>query len=78
MIIYIELLIILGIMLTFLIALVLGIWFIVGKIGEVTKPLVEVAKGNQAVLQALEGITKTLGNIQSNGEAAGGLIPVIS
>ena len=65
-------------MFAFLIALVLGIWFIVGKIGDVTKPLVEVAKTNQAVLQALEGITKTLGNIQSNGEASGGLIPVIS
>jgi hypothetical protein len=65
------------IMFGFLIVLVLGMWFIVGKIGDAMKPLVEVAKTNQAVLEALQGVLQGANNLKAQ-IGGSGIIPVVN
>lgn len=59
----------------FLIVLILGIWFIVGKVGDATKALAATAEVNKAVLEALNNVLRSADNIKTSGGITGGLIP---
>jgi len=59
----------------FLIVLILGIWFIVGKVGDSTSALAATADTNKAVLEALQGVLQSTDNIQSGITGGSGLIP---
>lgn len=57
----------------FLIVLMLGMWFIVGKVGEATSALANTAQTNEEVVASLNSILTANSNIQSGGGS--GLIP---
>jgi len=66
-------------MFLFLIVLILGMWFIVGKVGDSTKALSDTAQTNERVASLLEGILKGSDNIANrinSGEGSSGLTPV--
>jgi Na+-transporting methylmalonyl-CoA/oxaloacetate decarboxylase gamma subunit len=52
-------------MFAFLIVLILGMWFIVGKIGDAVAPLGAAAEQSVKIQEANAGITNTLSNIVS-------------
>jgi len=62
-------------MFLFLVVLVLGMWFIIGKIGESTQALVSTAESNKAVIETTQKILQLNANMGglSNGT---GLIPL--
>ena len=51
------------ILFVFLVVLVLGMWFIVSKIGDVTAPLTASTKANTELMEASKGILSSLDNI---------------
>jgi len=57
----------------FLIVLMLGMWFIVGKVGDSTSALAATAETNERVAGLLEGILQGASNIKSG--IGSGLIP---
>jgi len=57
----------------FLIVLMLGMWFIVGKVGEATSALAATADTNKVVAEKLAAILQGSSNIQTTGGS--GLIP---
>jgi len=67
----------------FLVVLVLGMWFIVGKIGEATAPLalsaentVKIQEANDKTLSKLDSVLRQIGYIDSNNNGGGsGLVP---
>ncbi len=67
----------------FLIVLILGIWFIVGKIGEATAPLAEsgentvkIQEANDKTIQKLDSLLRAMGYLeQSNVNTTTGLVP---
>jgi len=60
----------------FLIVLILGMWFIVGKIGDAVAPLSEASKISLDIQQSNADITEKLERIASNlGKGSTGLIP---
>ena len=64
------------IMFLFLIVLVVGMWMIIGKIGDATQSLSLTAETNRDVLQALGGVLQKTDNIQSGIEGGvSGLVP---
>lgn len=56
----------------FLIVLIFGMWFIVGKIGDATSALASTAETNQAVVGALQGVLEQTWNIKSS---TSGVVP---
>ena len=73
-----------GLMFAFLIVLVLGMWFIVGKIGDAVGPLgtatkdsLEIQRANVEITSKLEQIARMLGNeVQVNtNQPASGITP---
>lgn len=69
----------------FLITLILGMWFIVGKIGKVTEPLASAVKNNADLTQSnveisgrLEQITRALGIKVDTSQGGSGLTPAIA
>lgn len=61
------------IMFVFLIVFILGMWFIVGKIGDATEALAKTADTNREVVEALPNILRSAQNVQSGGGS--GLVP---
>lgn len=59
----------------FLIVLVGGMWFIVGKVGEATAALAATAETNRDVVGSLSGILQSASNLQSS-TGGSGLLPV--
>ena len=59
----------------FLIVFILGMWFIVGKVGESTQALAATAETNKEVATLLKDILQGTNNIKNQG-GIGGLIPV--
>jgi len=57
----------------FLIVMILGMWFIVGKVGEATSALASTAETNEEVVASLNSILTANSNIQSGGGS--GLVP---
>lgn len=62
------------IMFLFLIVLILGIWFIVGKIGNATQALAATQQANAEVLKTTQQILTANQNMKSGGS---GLVPII-
>jgi len=60
----------------FLIVFILGMWFIIGKIGVATSALAQTAETNQKVLEALGGVLAKTDAINSGTIGGSGLIPV--
>ncbi len=58
----------------FLIVLILGMWFIIGKVGDATGSLAATADTNREVLEALGGVLNKADNIKT-GIIQSGLIP---
>jgi len=63
------------IMFFFLIAFILGMWFIVGKIGDATTALSATAQTNADVAKATSQALQALANIQGGGTTSG-IVPV--
>jgi len=62
----------------FLVVLILGIWFIVGKIGDATAPLaqstelaVKIQEANERTLERLDSVVRSLGYLDSGGGDSG-------
>lgn len=62
------------IMFLFLIVLILGMWFIIGKIGDATTALASTAETNKEVVELLPEILRSADNIKS-GSGGSGLVP---
>ena len=58
----------------FLIVLILGMWFIIGKVGTATEALAATAETNKAVVEALGGVLQGASNIQSQ-TGGSGIVP---
>lgn len=65
------------IMFLFLIVLILGMWFIVGKIGKATEALAATQTANQKTIEATRDILKSNENIKNGGISgiASGIVP---
>jgi Na+-transporting methylmalonyl-CoA/oxaloacetate decarboxylase gamma subunit len=63
------------IMFAFLIILILGMWFIIGKIGNATEALAETQKANAEVLKTTQQILVANQNIKSGGSVLSGIVP---
>lgn len=65
-------------MFLFLIVLILGMWFIIGKVGDATKSLVATAQSNQEVIKTTQQILVANENMKKGGisGAVSGLVPV--
>ena len=66
----------------FLIVLILGMWFIVGKIGEATAPLkqdnemrLKIQEANDKTIQKLDSLIRSLGYLPDSFEGGSGLVP---
>lgn len=59
----------------FLVVLILGMWFIIGKVGQATSALSSTADTNKEVLEALKGVLQGASNIQAQTGGSTGLIP---
>jgi hypothetical protein len=64
-------------MFLFLIVLILGMWFIVGKIGKATEALASTQKANEEVIKTTEQILKINENMKSGGISgiSSGIVP---
>lgn len=58
----------------FLVVLILGMWFIIAKVGDSTSALAATAETNKAVLEALGGVLKSADAIKS-GTGSSGIVP---
>jgi len=59
----------------FLVTLVLGMWFIVGKVGDATSALAATQDANRAVIETTNKILELNANMQNSG-ATSGLVPI--
>lgn len=58
----------------FLVVLVLGMWFIIGKIGDATSALASTAKTNEKVVGVLNEVLQKTDNIKTGIEKTSGLV----